>query len=126
MPLPVNPVSLLSSMCLAGIRLSGLFVFAPIFSSEVIAPRIKVCMLLTLMFAVGSSSGVSQWSSITPSSFAGEFFISFLFGFSLSLFLEIVNMAGQVVGLQSGLSIVARRFFGFLPLSRCLQQAWTT
>ncbi len=98
----------LSGVVLVGIRLGGLFVFAPCFSSAVIAPRVKAVLLFAMTLALGP--GIVAHSNahldIGVVSVAREIAVSLIFGLVLSFVMELANMAGQIAGLQMSFTLV--------------------
>ncbi len=101
-------------------RLTGMFVFAPVFGSQAIAGRIKVFMALGLSFCIyptllapGSASaplvlpivngGLSLWSLVPV--VAMELLIGLVIGYGASLPLIGVQIAGRVVDQQMGLGL---------------------
>jgi flagellar biosynthetic protein FliR len=98
----------LSGIVLVGIRLGGLFVFAPYFSSAAIAPRLKVILLFAMTLALGPIVvGQSRAHvDIGVASVAREMAISLIFGLVLSLVMELANTAGQIAGLQMSFTLV--------------------
>ncbi len=104
----MTTIETVSGIVLVGIRLGGLFVFAPCFSSAAIAPRLKAVLLFAMTLAlgpivVGQSSGHLD---IGVMSLAREMVISLVFGLVLSLVMELANTAGQLAGLQTSLTLV--------------------
>lgn len=92
-----------------GVRLSGLMLFAPFFGSEVIPPRIKAMLVLTLTALLYPMVG----KSFAPPSLAHwpflvitEFLIGAGMGIATNLVFEAVQMSGQVLGVQMGYSLV--------------------
>lgn len=90
------------------IRLSGLFVFAPFFSSPAIAPRIKAgfafwvaVMLTPVVMSVPNAS-----PSLHMFSVLGELGIGVLLGLSLMLLNEALLFAGTLLGMQFSFSLV--------------------
>lgn len=98
----------LSGIVLVGIRLGGLFVFAPYFSSAVIAMRLKAVFLLAMTLALGpiivGQSNVHL--DIGVAAIARETAISLVFGLVLTLVIELANTAGQLAGLQMSFTLV--------------------
>lgn len=97
-----------SGIVLVCLRLGGLFIFAPCFSSAAVAPRLKAVLLFAMTLSigpvvVGQSTGHLQIGIL---SVAREMLISLVFGLVLSLVMELANSAGQLVGLQTSLTLV--------------------
>ncbi len=97
-----------ASAVLVAIRLSGLFVFAPIFSSAAIAPRIKAGFVfaITVLLApiVGGLPGAH--AEIGVGSVLGELGVGLVFGLSLTMLTEMLLMAGTLMGVSFSFSLV--------------------
>jgi flagellar biosynthetic protein FliR len=98
--LDVQPV--LCSGVLVMVRLSSLLVFAPIFSSSAIPPRIKAGFVFAMTFvlapvAAGSTAAVHE---ITVSAVVGELAVGLVFGLSLMLLSEMVVFAGSLLSMN--------------------------
>lgn len=98
----------LSAGVLVLVRLSGLMVFAPLFSSAAIAPRIKAgfviamtALLAPVVAAVPNAHAVLDMQSVL-----GELGVGLVFGLSLSLLMEALTFAGTILGLQFSFSLV--------------------
>ncbi len=98
----------LKSIFLIGIRLGGLFIFAPIFSSSAIIGKLKVVFLIVLTISIAPILSVHRSGHVDLgiSTMARELAISMVFGLSLSLIVELANTAGQVVGMQFSFTLV--------------------
>jgi len=90
------------------VRLSSLLVFAPVFSSVAIAPRIKVGFVfaVTILLAplVGSARGAV--SEITMAGVLGELAVGLVFGLSLMILSEMVLFAGSLLSMEFSFSLV--------------------
>lgn len=90
------------------IRLSGLMLFAPLFSSGAIAPRIKagfvIAMTVLLTPAVAAVSNLKP--SLDARSILGELGVGLVFGISLMLLNEALTFAGMLLGMQFSFSLV--------------------
>ncbi len=98
----------LAAMVLVMVRLSGLMVFAPVFSSDAIPARIKVVFVLavSLLLAPVVSALPLAHAEIDCASVLSELGIGLLFGLSLGLLNEILTFAGQLLGFQFSFSLV--------------------
>ncbi|MDQ2835542.1 MAG: flagellar biosynthetic protein FliR [Acidobacteriota bacterium] len=98
----------LTAAVLVMVRLSGLMVFAPVFSSPAIAPRIKAgfvfAMTILLAPAVGAVPGAR--AVLDGRGLLGELGVGLLFGLSLMLLNEALTFAGTLLGLQFSFSLV--------------------
>ncbi len=95
-------------MVLVAMRLGGLFLFAPLFSSAAIPARVKAVLLFALTLVLGPMliARTQHPIELTLLAVARECAISLLFGLTLSLLLELANTAGQIAGLQFSFSLV--------------------
>jgi flagellar biosynthetic protein FliR len=93
---------------LVATRLSGLLVFAPVFSSPAIAPRVKAgfvfAMTLLLAPVVGEVPG--SRAAISVPSVLGELAVGLLFGLCLMMLTESLLMAGTLLGVSFSFSLV--------------------
>jgi flagellar biosynthetic protein FliR len=98
----------LSAMVLVGVRLSGLMVFAPIFSSGAVSMRVKAAFLLALsaLLAPVVAAFPSARAELGAGPIAGELAVGLVFGFLLSMVEEMLSFAGQVLGFQFSFSLV--------------------
>jgi flagellar biosynthetic protein FliR len=102
-------LSIISGLMTIGVRLTGLMLFAPFFGSAVIPARIKAGLVLAftlLLFpAVGKNIGV--YSLIDwPVMVFTEFLIGVGMGIATNIVFEAAALAGQVLGIQMGFSLV--------------------
>lgn len=91
------------------VRLSGLMLFAPFFSSESLPPRIKAVVVIALSFLlyplvrpVFPVVPLSHW----PLLVLGELVTGAAMGIATSLVFDGVQMAGQILSVQMGYSLV--------------------
>ncbi len=104
----VDWTTFLSAMTLALVRVSGVVLFAPFFSSTALPIRVKavfagaVALLLAPLVAALPGARVS----IGFSSLLGELAVGLVYGLSLALMNEMLLFAGQVAGLQFSFSLV--------------------
>jgi len=98
----------LEAMTLVLVRISGLMVFAPVFSSAAIPPRIKAGFVLAVSFlvapVVAGFPGAHTELGILP--VLGELSIGLVLGLTLSMLFEALEFAGQVLGFQFSFSLV--------------------
>ncbi len=102
-------MTIISGLLTISVRLTGLMLFAPFFGSVVIPARIKAVVVLTLTFllfpVVGkqiSSGSLSNW----PLLIFSEFLVGIGMGIATNIVFEAANLAGQVLGVQMGYSLV--------------------
>ncbi len=104
----VDWTTFLSAMTLGMVRVSGVVLFAPFFSSTALPIRVKavfvgaVALLLAPLVAALPGARVS----IGFSSLLGELAVGLVYGLSLALMNEMLLFAGQVAGLQFSFSLV--------------------
>jgi flagellar biosynthetic protein FliR len=98
----------LKAALLVCIRLSGLFVFAPVFSSQALPAKVKSVFLLVLTAVLvpvaAGMPGVQVELGLR--SVMGELSVSALLGLSLAMLNELAALAGQLLGLQFSFSLV--------------------
>jgi flagellar biosynthetic protein FliR len=98
----------LTAALLVMIRLSGLMVFAPVFSSAAISPRVKagfvIAMTALLAPAVAAVPGARP--TLDTPAILGELGVGLVFGLSLSLMNEALVFAGALLGMQFSFSLV--------------------
>jgi flagellar biosynthetic protein FliR len=102
-------LTIISGLLTIGVRLTGLMLFAPFFGSVVIPSRVKAILVLSitvLLFpTVGhnlAASSLATW----PLMISMEFLIGIGMGIATNVVFEAAQMAGQVLGVQMGYSLV--------------------
>lgn len=98
----------LSAMTLALVRVSGMLVFAPFFSSTSLPMRTKAVFAGAVAFLLAPVVAAlpNSRASITCSGLIGELAVGLVYGLSLTLLTEMLVFAGQIVGLQLSFSLV--------------------
>ncbi len=98
----------LSAGLLVMIRLSGLMVFAPVFSSAAIAPRIKAAFVIavSVLLAPAVAAVPAARASLDMKAVLGEMAVGLVFGLSLSLLNEALTFVGALLGMQFSFSLV--------------------
>jgi flagellar biosynthetic protein FliR len=98
----------LTAALLVLVRLSGLMVFAPMFSSAAIAPRIKAGLVIamTVLLAPAVAAVPGARASLDMKALLGELGVGLVFGLSLSLLNEALTFAGALLGMQFSFSLV--------------------
>ena len=98
----------LSGMTLALVRVSGVVMFAPFFSSTALPIRTKAVFVGAVAFLIAPVvAGLPQ--AKTELGFAallGELAVGLVYGLTLALLSEMLLFAGQIVGLQFSFSLV--------------------
>lgn len=98
----------LSAGVLVAVRLSGLMIFAPVFNSSAIAPRIKAgfVIALTILLAPVVAAVPGAGAELTVASIAGELGVGLVFGLSLMMLTESLLFAGTLLGMSFSFSLV--------------------
>jgi flagellar biosynthetic protein FliR len=98
----------LSAGVLVMVRMSGLMVFAPLFSSAAIAPRIKAGFVIALTVLLAPVVGTLPHARVAldMTGLLGELAVGLTFGFALSLLMETLMFAGQMIGMEFSFSLV--------------------
>ena len=105
-----NWSSMASGFALMLVRVSTVLALAPLFSSRSISNRVKImlalaiCWLLVPVTAAAASKGAGI--ELTFTGILGEVAVGAIYGLTLSLFNEMLLIAGQIVGLQFSFSLV--------------------
>jgi len=105
--IPLLPM--ISGFLTIAVRLSGLMLFAPFFGSSVIPSRVKagLVMALTLLLFPIIGQGIGPYALIDwPIVVFREFLIGAGMGIATNLAFEATQLAGQIVGMQMGYSLV--------------------
>lgn len=107
-PSGVTWARFLTSALLVCIRLSGLFVFAPVFSSQALPARVKSTMLIVLTAVIAPIAVTlpAAHAELGLRTVLGELSVSALLGLSLALLNELVSFTGQLLGIQFSFSLV--------------------
>ena len=98
----------LTAALLVMVRLSGLLVFAPIFNSAAIAPRIKAGFVFAFTFLISPAILTIPGANptLTAPSLLGELGVGLTFGLSLMLLTESLTFAGALLGMEFSFSLV--------------------
>lgn len=99
----------LQALLAIGVRLSGLMLFAPFLGSSVIPARIKAVLVLGLTFVMYPMVSRS-WPSLPlvewPLLVFRELLVGVALGIATQIVFEAVQMAGQVLSVQMGYSLI--------------------
>lgn len=105
----ISLTSLIGSVLVIGLRVSGLMLFAPFFGSVAIPPRVKVVLVIAITAALYpvyesrlSVLQVSHW----PVLVASEVVVGIAMGLATNVVFEAVLVAGQMLSMQMGYSLV--------------------
>jgi flagellar biosynthetic protein FliR len=98
----------LTATLLVMVRLSGLMVVAPVFSSPAISPRVKAGLVfaMTVLLAPAVASVPGARPVLDTRAVLGELGVGLVFGLSLNLLNEALEFAGTLLGLQFSFSLV--------------------
>ena len=105
----ISLVQVLGALLTIGVRLTGVLLFAPFFGSAAIPARVKAVLLVALtalLYPTISAKipqiSISQW----PMMVFGELLIGLAIGISTNVVFDAVQMAGQILSVQMGYSLV--------------------
>jgi flagellar biosynthetic protein FliR len=93
---------------LVAVRLSGLMVFAPVFNSGAIAPRIKAGFVfaLTALLAPVVAAVPGARATLDVSGILGELGVGMVFGLYLMMLTDALTFAGTLLGMSFSFSLV--------------------
>lgn len=105
----ISVIQVFSALLIIGVRLSGLMLFAPFFSSVAIPTRVKAVVVIALtglLYPLTSQKvpnmEISQWPMVILS----ELLIGMALGIATNLVFDGVQMAGSITSVQMGYSLV--------------------
>jgi len=106
--IPTGWPQFLSVALLVMIRMSGLLVFAPLFSSNAVAPRIKAGFVfaMTVLLAPAVAAVPDARPQLDMMSVLGELGVGLVFGLALMMLNESLTFAGTLLGMQFSFSLV--------------------
>lgn len=98
---------LLSHYFFIMVRLGALLHVAPIFGEKSISPRLRACLALLTAILIGGTLpdaqvGLYSWEGVWV--MAKQVIIGAAMGLTLQLLFAAVRMAGEIIGMQMGLS----------------------
>lgn len=98
----------LSAMTLALVRVSGIMVFAPFFSSPALPARTKAVFVLVVAYLLAPLVAAlpNAHAAISFAALLGEVAVGLVYGLTLALLNEMLLFAGQIAGLQLSFSLV--------------------
>jgi flagellar biosynthetic protein FliR len=102
-------LTIISGLLTIGVRLTGLMLFAPFFGSVVIPSRVKAILVLSitvLLFPTVGHNLAASTLATWPLMIFMEFMIGVGMGIATNVVFEAAQMAGQVLGVQMGYSLV--------------------
>jgi flagellar biosynthetic protein FliR len=98
----------LGAMTLALIRVSGMVLFAPFFSSGALPVRAKAVFVLAVAYLLAPlvAAMPNARAEITFTAILGELAVGLVYGLTLALLNEMLLFAGQIAGVQFSFSLV--------------------
>jgi flagellar biosynthetic protein FliR len=105
----ISLVQVLGALLMIGVRITGLMLFAPFFGSIAIPARVKAVLLLALtglLYPMVSAKMPQMSISHWPMMVFSELVIGVAVGITTNLVFDAVQMAGQVLSVQMGYSLV--------------------
>jgi flagellar biosynthesis protein FliR len=98
----------LSALTLALVRVSGMVVFAPFFSSSALPARAKAVLVLAVAFLLAPLAAAlpNAHAEISFAALLGEVAVGLVYGLTLALLNEMLLFAGQIAGVQLSFSLV--------------------
>lgn len=101
--------TLVAAVMFAGVRIGGLMLFAPFLSSGSMPVQVKAGLtvaLTALLYPVYGAARLGADALGWVQVFTGEVVVGLLLGLTLQFILEAAQMAGQILGVQAGFSLV--------------------
>jgi flagellar biosynthesis protein FliR len=94
------------ALVLAGARVGGVLLVAPLFSSRTVPARVRTTLLIVLAVVMQPAAFASAASgvAITPASMLTETLIGFAIGFGAAVFVGAADVAGEFLSIQGGLA----------------------
>ncbi len=94
------------TLVLLAARIGGLVMIAPVFSTKSVPAAVKACIivLLTALLQPVAFAQASTIPAITPETFVGETLVGFGLGLGAALLVGAASVAGDLMGMQIGLS----------------------
>ncbi len=100
--------SFLSAMTLTVVRISGMVLFAPFFSSNALPIRAKAVFVLAVavLLAPLVAELPNAHAELGFAALLGELTVGLVYGLTLTLLNEMLMFAGQIAGMQFSFSMV--------------------
>jgi flagellar biosynthesis protein FliR len=94
------------TLVLLGMRVGGLVLVAPIFSSKMMPATVRtaIAIVLTVLLQPVALSHTTTIPHITPTTFLSEALIGIALGMGAALLVGAASVAGDIMGMQIGLS----------------------
>jgi flagellar biosynthetic protein FliR len=98
----------LAAMTLALVRVSGMVVFAPFFSSNALPVRVKAVFVLAVAWLLAPLVATlpNARADLNFTAILGELAVGLVYGLTLAMLNEILLFAGQIAGVQFSFSLV--------------------
>ena len=95
-----------NTLVLLAARVGGLVLIAPMFSTKAVPAMVKtgIIVLLTALLQPLALSQITAIPEITPATFVGETLVGLALGLGAALLTGAASLAGDVMGMQIGLS----------------------
>ncbi len=100
--------SAMAAVTFAGVRVSGVMLFAPLFNHTAMPPRVKAGFafgLTVLLYPVYRGQTELLTGSHWVASIAGELVVGIMLGLTLQFFFEAAQLAGHICGVQAGFAL---------------------
>ncbi len=107
MPLALDHI--LAGVASTGVRVASMMIFPPFFGSQSIPSQIKVGLAVAitiLLYPVTPHPAIVLDALGWTKLIAGEALVGLLFGLSLQSLFEAAQIAGQIMGVQTGFSLI--------------------
>jgi flagellar biosynthetic protein FliR len=93
-------------LVLLALRVGGLVLVAPVFSTKAVPATVRACIivLLTALLQPVALAQATTIPQITPATFVGETLVGFSLGLGAALLVGAASVAGDLMGIQIGLS----------------------
>jgi flagellar biosynthesis protein FliR len=105
----ISLTKIIGAVLVIGLRVSGLMLFAPFFSSVAIPPRVKIVLVLAITAVLYpvcapqlSTVAISHWPTVV----ASETLLGIAMGLATNTVFEAAQIAGQMLSVQMGYSLV--------------------
>ncbi len=94
------------TLVLLAARIGGLVTIAPVFSTKSVPVMVRtsIVVILTVLLQPLALAHTTATVQITPETFLGEALVGFALGLGAALLVGAAGMAGDVIGMQTGLS----------------------
>jgi len=108
---PIQPFDLFApgaatALVLLGTRLGGMLLVAPMFAARNVPVRVRtgLLVLLTALLQPVALAHMAPGAAIAPATMLAETVVGFVFGLGIALLVGAAEAAGEIMGVQIGLS----------------------